>query len=367
MTGGAALGWRAGASLLLAAGAVAAPAAVHPQGATAPGPATRAAADSVVAAGRDRVVLDDTLFFAEGLDVEPTTGTIYLTSLRHRAVIALPREGAWREVLSARGGPGAVFDAPVPARAADGTRFATPVGVAVDARRGRLWVTAAGLPMMQGYGAGDSARAELLEVRLADGAILRRWRLGDGRGVPGELAVTAAGDVLVSDGILGVLHRLRARADTLETLRDARLRSPQGIAVDARGAVAWVADWSRGLFRWDLAADALEPVEMPDGVPLRGVDGLRRHGDALVGVQNGARAPRIVRLPLARGGRAVTAVQTLDRPARYPGEPTVGAVRDGRFVFVASGAWPFWDERGARRPGTGPLPPVTLREVPLPR
>lgn len=357
------------AALLLAGAVVLAPASAHPQAqapAPAPGPALEPT-PAVVDAGRDLVILRDTLFFPEGLDVDPATGTLYLTSIRHRAVVAVARDGSWREVLVARGGAGAAFDAPARHAAADGTRYATPVGVAFDARRGVLWVATAALPTMHGHTTADSARAELLRMRLADGAIVQRWPLGDGRGVPGEIAVTAAGDVLVSDGIRGELHRLRPGADTLETLRDARLRSPQGIAVDARGAVAWVADWSRGIFRWDLATGALAPVAMPGDAPLQGIDGLRYHDGALVGVQNGARAPRVVRLTLARGGRAVTAVRTLDRPARYPGEPTVGAVRDGRFVFVASSGWPFWDDAGARRAGSGPLPPVTLREVPLPR
>lgn len=290
--------------------------------------------------------LPDTTFFPEGLDADAASGRVYVTSLRHRTV--------W---CGRPGGPA------VPCAQLNDLdpRPGAITGVAVDAPRGLLWLTAAALPMMADAGPADTARTELLQLRLADGRVQRRWRLGTGRGVPGELAVTPGGEVLVSDGTLGVLYRLAPDADTVVTITSPLLRSPQGIAVAADGRTAWIADWSRGLRHWTLATNAIVEVAAPPGESLRGLDGLRRHGAELIGVQNGATPPRVVRLTLAPTGLAVTALAVLDVPG-LPGEPTVGAVLDGVFIYVATSHWPFMAEDGTRR-GVEARPGVVLRGV----
>lgn len=297
-----------------------------------------------------RVLSADSTFFPEGLDVDPRTGTLYITSLRHRMVYGVAPEGAMTPAL--RVGPDDI---------------AAPFGVAFDATRDVLWVATAGVVHMAGYRPADSARAELLRVRRSDGAITERWTLGVGTGTPGDLALTPSGDVLVSDAVLGRLYRLRADSGGMETIDDSLLRSPQGIAADAQGRLAWVADWSHGLMRWDLQTDSISAVEVPDQVTLLGIDGLRRVGDRLIGVQNGIAPARIVEITLDATGSTVRAVRTLNRPRRLEGEPTVGAAYGDRYVYIASSAWPFWTEDGARRADTGPLPPVTVREFPVER
>jgi hypothetical protein len=299
---------------------------------------------------RPRVLSSDSTFFPEGLDVDPRTGTLYITSLRHRMVYGVAPEGAMTPVL--RVGPDDI---------------AAPFGVAFDATRDVLWVTTAGVVHMAGYQPTDSARAELLRVRRSDGAITARWTLGVGTGTPGELALTPSGEVLVSDAALGRMYRLRADTGSMETIDHSQLRSPQGIAVDARGRVAWVADWSHGLLRWDLQTDSISAVETPDHVTLLGIDGLRRAGDRLIGVQNGIAPARIVEITLDATGAKVRAVRTLNRPSRLEGEMTVGAADGDRYVYIASSAWPFWTEDGERRANTGPLPSVTVRELPVVR
>jgi hypothetical protein len=128
-----------------------------------------------------------------------------------------------------------------------------------------------------------------------------------------------------------------------------------------------VADYSRGILRWDLRTDSVTAVTLSAGELLRGVDGLRREGRDLIGVQNGSSAPRIVRIRLSADGRQLQEIITLDRPAVLEGEPTVGVVLGDRYVYVASSAWPFWADDGTRRENGRALPHVVLRELPLAR
>lgn len=316
--------------------------------ASAPGavlPAARALRDSAVA----RIVSPDTTAFAEGISVDPRSGTYYVTSIRHRNVFAVDGRGGWRPLI-------------VPSGASVGAAF----GVAIDTLRDVAWVTTAKLPFMAPAPDDSLVRAELLRVRLRDGAIIARWTLGDGTGMPGEIALASDGSVLVSDGLKGQLYRLRADATGLEVVRSLLLRSPQGIAVDPAAKVAWVADWSRGIMRWDLVTDSITSVATAEGAVMKGVDGLKAWQGRLIGVQNGRTPPRVVEVELSADGRTLVGLRTLDQPPAA-GEPTVGVIHGDRYVYVASSAWPFWTEEGARKADTGPLPPVTLRELRLTR
>ncbi len=296
-----------------------------------------------------RVLSEDTTFFPEGLDADPRTSTIYITSLRHRMVYAVAASGAVQPAMSVLPGD-----------------IAAPFGVALDTTRDVLWVTTAGVAHMANYQPSDSARAELLRVQRSNGVVTGRWMLGTGTGTPGELTLTTNGEVLISDAVLGRIYRLRSDAGQIETIEHPLLRSPQGIASDERGEVAWVADWTHGLLRWNLATNEISALHTPDDVTLLGIDGLRRVTDRLIGVQNGISPPRIIEIRLDENGSSVQTVRTLDRPSDLEGEPTVGAVLGDRYVYVSSSAWPFWTDDGSRRANTGPLPLVVVREMPLP-
>ena len=302
-----------------------------------------------VARGTARTVHADSMFWPEGLDADPRDGTLYITSLRHRNVLVVSSAGATRWLLrSTEQPPSAVF------------------GVVVDVARNVAWLSAGGHRAMDGFVAADSASSELLRVGLGDGRIQRRWRLGDGTGIPGEIGLAPDGEVVVSDALLGRLYRLRPGRETLETISDPLLRSPQGIAFSADGTLAWVADWSHGLLRWDRVSGDIREVIVEGGATLLGVDGLRRAGAGLIGVQNGVAPPRVIAITLSADGASATAVAVLDRPAEPIGEPTIGTIIGQRYLYITSSHWPFWSD-DVKRLGGIPLPAVTLREFELPR
>ncbi len=296
-----------------------------------------------------QVVSTDTLFFPEGLSVDPRDGTLFVSSLRHRNVWVIPATGAARWLLPVEvAGRGAVF------------------GVKLAADGSTVWLALAPTPHMGASVADSSVAAELWQVDRASAAVILRVPLGDGTGVPGELALGTDGSVLVSDAVLGRLYRLRAGATALDVIESPLLRSPQGIAVLPDGHSAIVADWSHGLLRWDLATDEISALEAPSTMALLGLDGLLMVNGALIAVQNGVNPMRVVRVRLDADARRVLAVETLDRPAENAGEFTVIAALGRDILYVASSSWPFWNERAQRIPTSGALPPVTLRRFRLP-
>jgi hypothetical protein len=296
-----------------------------------------------------QVVSCDTLFFPEGLSVDSRDGTLFVSSLRHRNVWVLPPAGAARWLLPEEGaGRGAVF------------------GVKLAADGKSVWLTLAPSPHMALGPAESAVVAELWQVDRASAAVLRRVRLGDGTGIPGELAIATDGTVLVSDAVLGRLYRLKAGATEVETIESPLLRSPQGIAIHADERSAIVADWSHGLLRWNLETNVISAVEAPSTMALLGIDGLLFVDGALIAVQNGVAPMRMLRIRVDVEAKRVLAVETLDRPAQSRGEFTVAATHGRDIVYVASSSWPFWNDRGERILTSAALPPVTLRRFRLP-
>jgi len=92
---------------------------------------------------------------------------------------------------------------------------------------------------------------------------------------------------------------------------------------------------------------------------LLGVDGLYWDRGALVGVQNGVTPPRVARFCLDARGRAVRALEVLDRnPAAD--EPTLGAVVGDSVFYVATSQWEKFGDDGKRVPGSLLRPATVL-------
>lgn len=302
---------------------------------------------SALPRSRTYATLGDSMLWPEGVDHDTATGKLYVTSVRHRTIVEVDRDGREREILPRRSpGVGAMM------------------GVRVDSRRRVLWATTVGMPQMDGWTPADTLAA-LLEIRIADGAILRRWTLDPSRRhLPGDLALGPLGDVLVSDSDAPHVYRLRASADSLETITSPLFRSLQGITASPDPGVVYVADYSHGLLRLDLSDGTVERMTAPAGETTLGIDGIAFHGGAIIAVQNGVAPARVMRFRLDGWGERIVAADLLDRNAAIADEPTIGTLVGDHFVYVANSQWEKYTPDGVRRAGTRLTPPVLLA-VPL--
>jgi len=294
--------------------------------------------------------LTDSTVYPEGLDADGATGTVYLASIRHRTVYRLSR-GQSHAVdlgLGARADIGAVM------------------GVRFDAARKLLWLTTAGLPTMAGFRSADTALAALVAVRPDNGAIVHRFDLPDGEPhLPGDLAIGPGGDVFVTDSRSPVVFRLPPGGQTMESIRHPLFRSLQGLAPTRDGRYLYLADYTHGLLRMDLATRAVVRVALSGGGTSLGIDGMVLIGTRLYAVQNGVAPPRIVRFDLASDGISAR-VQVVDRNLPLADEPTILTVLGDQLIYVANSHWEKYDDTGVRRPGTRLTGPVLLA-LPLQR
>ena len=300
---------------------------------------------------RSRVVatMPDSTFWPEGMDYDPRTQRYYVASVRHRT-IAEVEAGKVRRELWPREQPG----------------IGAVLGVRVDAKRGVLWATLAGLPQMQGFTRGDTTIAALVRIRIADGRIERRWNLPPAPlgHVLGDLAIGPLGDVFVTDSNDPVLYRLRPGADSLEKITSPLFRSLQGMAPLPNAAVVYVADYSHGLLRVDLATNETTRLADAPGSTSLGCDGIAWDGAAIIAVQNGVAPARVMRFVIDDAGRRIARAEVLDQNLAVADEPTIGAIVGRDFVYVANSQWEKYTNDGLRK-RERPLSAPVLLAVPI--
>jgi sugar lactone lactonase YvrE len=295
-----------------------------------------------------RTRLADSTFWPEGVDYDAHTKRFYVASIRHRTIAEILRSGLTRE-LWPRNQPGA----------------GAVMGVRVDPRGGVIWATMAGLPQMEGFVASDTGTAALVRVSIKNGAIERRWDLPAGtKHVPGDLAIGPRGDVFVTDSDQPVLYRLRIAADTLERLTSPLFRSLQGMAASPDGRFLYLADYSHGLLRVDLATRVVTRVTDAPYSTTLGCDGIVWYRGSIIAVQNGVVPARVMRFHLDERGERVARAELLDRNWTMADEPTIGTIAGDTYVYVANSQWEKYTEDGKRKPEARLTPPVLL-SIPL--
>jgi sugar lactone lactonase YvrE len=312
--------------------------------------AAHAANMAPLARSRIRSSLPDSTFWPEGMDYDPRSGSFYVTSVRHRTIAEITAAGTVRELWPrGRSDLGAIF------------------GVRVDSARGVLWATTSGLAQTEGYRPADSAIAALLRVRIRDGAIERRWDIPVAAGghILGDLAIGPRGDVYFTDSNAPVLYVLRTGSDTVERITNPLFRSLQGVAPTPDGRVVYLADYSHGLLRLELARGQVRRLADAPGSTSLGCDGIAWDRGALIAVQNGVAPARIMRFALDPAGERIVRAEVLDRHVSLADEPTIGAVAGNAFVYVANSQWEKYTDDGTRK--AVPLTAPILLAVPLPR
>ncbi|HEV8358662.1 MAG TPA: hypothetical protein VGQ17_18055 [Gemmatimonadales bacterium] len=270
----------------------------------------------------------------------------YLASVRHRKVARVHPDGSSDDLVTE--GQDSLWAA---------------LGVRADPASGTLWVTTAAIPQMSGYQAADSGRSGVAAFDLATGRLKARYLLPSGPAphLLGDLVVAPNGDVYATDSDAPVIWRIRRGSATAEEfLRHPLFRSLQGPALDPSGRALYVADYSHGVLRVDLATSEVVALAAPARTTTLGIDGLAWYQGSLIGVQNGVAPARIVRLRLDPAGRRITAVVVLDRHLPLAGEPTIGTVWGDRYFYVANSQWDEYDDAGRHKPGARLEPPRIL-------
>jgi sugar lactone lactonase YvrE len=263
-------------------------------------------------------------FIPEGLAFDEDKKHFFLGSVRERRIVRVKRDDTQSDFAAA------------------GALWAT-LGMTADAAKRRLWVATAALPEMQGAAADELGRTAIVGFDLDTGEQKQRHVLPeDGRKhVLGDVVVGKGGTLYATDSAAGVLYALDPVSGKFDALTaPGALGSPQGLALTRDKKKLYVADYTQGLFRYDLDKRELTRLEVGRDICVYGIDGLYRYDDdELIAIQNGVRPHRVVRFQLERGGRRVRHATVLAANLPEFDEPTLGVLAGRRFHFVANSQW----------------------------
>ena len=288
------------------------------------------------------LALPEADLIAEDIAYDSRGDKFYISSVRHSKILEIDRHGAGREFA----------------------RSAWPIlALGVDSKRRILWASSAAMPEGIGYRKQDEGRSALLKYSLDTHALLKRYDLkNDVKHSLGDLTLSAAGDVYVSDGE-GAVYWVDHAKDTLEILVPSGIfHSPQTPVLSADGRRLLVPDYSRGIGIVDLATRQVKLLEHPKELSLGGIDGMYLSGRTLIAIQNGTAPERLIRMTVDAALTRVLEWETIE--ANWPGlgDPTHGVIVGGQFYFIANSGWDRIADDGSLKPGAT-FEPATIRQM----
>jgi hypothetical protein len=289
-------------------------------------------------------------FIPEAIAWDAGTGSFLLSSVYHRKVVRVGKDGAVREWL------------------AEGTAgLGSPLGIAVDAPRRIAYVCSSTVKESRGARPEERDRAALYAFHADSGKLLGRWPLGGGRSghTCDSLAVSSQGEVYVSDGVTGeILHLPRGGKALATVIPPGILVSAQSLAFLPGERELFVADYGRGVFRVNPATRKATLLPIPPDLDLDGIDGMVLYENSLIAVQNGLDPARVLRLRLSPGGDRIERVETLARALPLYDEPGLATVAGSTFYYVANSQWGKFDDAG-KLPATAKLTAPVILKIPL--
>lgn len=205
--------------------------------------------------------------------------------------------------------------------------FGTVTAIAIDPREGDLWVASVD-------GASGEDVPALHRLQLISGRVLKKVAASAGAkmtsGRFADVAVAPDGAVYaIQEG--GSVWRVPAGSSSLQLIERVRGGLVASAAVSSQGAL-FLARPDGVLRLRPLPSTEVKPA---DGVDLAGLVRIRWTQGSLVGVQRSADGSyRVVRVRLARGGRAAAALEVLDPSVRMP-NPAAATLAGDIFYYVA--------------------------------
>ena len=279
-------------------------------------------------------------FLPEGLEWDAAHSRFLLSSIReHRIASVDPANGHATKFGDA---PGSVL------------------GLHIDPRTGVVWATWTqfGHAFKANKGTGISAWS------TKDGHHLGDWPLPGNSPLVnfGDLAIIDANTVVVSDSGTGAIWRFDTKTHHYTNVVPAgKFKNPQGLIPGDQKGTVYLADYPTGLWRVSLKDGNTTQLTAPAGSELRGIDGIYRHGDDLIAIQNGTKVPRILAIRFDNQGSIVDVRRWLEMPNA---EIDLGTLTNDAFWFVANGQWNEYDDDLAPKPGATFEAP-RLRALPL--
>ncbi len=218
----------------------------------------------------------------------------------------------------------------------------------VDQKHGKLYAASASKQIYKDFNAENANRAGVFEFDLASGKLLNTYLLPgrNSRVLLTAMTVSAGGKVYVTDGPRRQVYSIDD-GKLRPLLQNPKLTNISALAVSGDGRTLYMADYSLGIFGFDLTkGKAFEPRYNPENLVLGGIVGMYWYDGTLVIVEDGMVPKRVMRLQLADDGHTIKGAMPLD--VAHPQFVALGrgAVAGSKLYFVANRQDGLYDANG---------------------
>lgn len=270
--------------------------------------------------------LDDKTLISESVAYFPKTKAYFVGSVHQRKVMMV-KNGVTSDFSAESDGLWSVL------------------GLRVDEARGLLWVCTAAIPQMKGFDSKDKGRSGLAKYDLRSGKLVKKYILPEGEHLLGDVIISRDGSVYASDSSSPAIYKIDPKVDELTAyVRSDNFVSLQGLAFSEGEREMFVADYSKGVFRINMATKQIVQLKPAESVTLLGIDGLYHYRGKLIAIQNGVSPNRVVGLTIS--GDSIAEYTTLEANHADFMEPTLGTIVGDEFYYVANSQWPLVSEKG---------------------
>jgi sugar lactone lactonase YvrE len=209
---------------------------------------------------------------------------------------------------------------------ADSAGFDDVTAIAVDAKRGDLWVASSGT---------DGSSGAVHRLQLISGRALTKVAVpGQGPMRLSDVAVTGDGTILIIDGATPRVFVKRPGTTEIALLMQLTVPNPVSITISGDGRFAYVAH-GEGILHIDVSARRERPLGAAKDVRLAGFQFIRWHRDRLIGSQvqpDGTRG--LVRLRLNRAQTAVSDATLIEEPVANADGASFATISDDDLYYV---------------------------------
>ena len=211
---------------------------------------------------------------------------------------------------------------------ADSGGFREIDAIAIDARRGDLWVASAG---------GGEPSGLLHKIQLISGRPLRTFTVAaDGAAVsPADVSVTANGSVVLLDAASGRVMMLRPGHDDVEVIAHLKSGNATSVTVGEDEDTAYVAH-DEAVARVSLRSGTTSTLGWPKQTAIGSLEVIRAYRRSIVAIDRIAGSRRVVRLELNDRGTAVTRA-ALVADGLPPDGRISAAISGDELVYVVDG------------------------------
>jgi sugar lactone lactonase YvrE len=283
----------------------------------------------------------------EGVAYDPVAEMFYVGSIHQRKIVSRDKHGAVKDFATAQDGLWSVF------------------GMKVDAKRRTLWVCSTVTPQMVGFQKEQEGLSSVFKFDLNSGKIIKRYDLPN-QPQPhwlGDLVVNSRGDAFITDSQApGAVYTISQQKDGLELFIPAGpFRSPQGIDFSDDEKYLFVADYSIGILKFDLAAKQHIKLSAPENLAWIGIDGMYFYKNSLIAIQNGINPHRVVRFFLSKNHERIERAEVIEANNPFFNEPTLGVLVRDIFYYVANSQWGSFNKDGTIFPPEKLQEPIIMR------